>query len=394
MQKFTDFALQITLPPNPVRALDDSLNASQQRGRDFYFGPRKADGNVVTGSTCNECHVLDPANGFFGNGGKASFELETQIIKIPHLRNAYTKIGMFGMPAMFFFEPGDNGFKGDQVRGFGFTHDGSADTIFRFFRGTVFTNTGQVGFDGPNNGDDKRRDAEQFMLAYDNDLAPIVGQQITLSAASGSDVQARIDLLLARSQAPFVSKILGGNVTECDVVVKGRIGGVAHGWLYQGSGSFEADDGNVIADAALRTLAQTPGQELTYTCQPPGSGVRAGLDRDEDGRDDAIDNCPGVANGTQTDSDSDDVGDACDNCTLAANPDQRDTDGDGYGNFCDADFDESGTINFPDLAYLKEQFFSSDPDADLNGDGAVNFLDLALMKGQFFGTPGPSGVVP
>jgi len=36
-------------------------------------------------------------------------------------------------------------------------------------------------------------------------------------------------------------------------------------------------------DAALRALALTPGQELTYTCVPPGSGDRAGIDRDEDG---------------------------------------------------------------------------------------------------------------
>ena len=38
-----------------------------------------------------------------------------------------------------------------------------------------------------------------------------------------------------------------------------------------------------LSDAALRLLAATPGQELTYTCVPPGSGVRAGIDRDLDG---------------------------------------------------------------------------------------------------------------
>jgi len=31
------------------------------------------------------------------------------------------------------------------------------------------------------------------------------------------------------------------------------------------------------------TSARRPGGELTYTCVPPGSGVRIGLDRDEDG---------------------------------------------------------------------------------------------------------------
>ena len=32
---------------------------------------------------------------------------------------------------------GDNGHKGDQVRGFGFLHDGSIDTLFRFMRGSA-----------------------------------------------------------------------------------------------------------------------------------------------------------------------------------------------------------------------------------------------------------------
>jgi len=396
MQKFTDFALQVTLPPNPVRALDDSLTSSQQSGRNFYLGTRSSDGINLPGLNfnCNGCHVLDPANGHFGNGGNASFEQETQIVKIPHLRNAYEKVGMFGMAAVRFFQAGDNGFKGDQVRGFGFMHDGATDTLLRFFHAVVFNANGPIGFDAGATGETERLDVEQFVLAYDNDVAPIVGQQITLSATSGSDVQSRVDLLLARAQAPFVSKILGGSVTECDVVVKGRIGGVAHGWLYLGGSNFEADDGTNISDTALRTLARTAGQELTYTCEPPGSGARAGINRDLDAFEDAIDNCPAVANDDQTDSDLDGVGDVCDDCTLVSNPNQRDTDGDGYGNVCDGDFDENGVINFSDLGYFKSKFFGTDPDADLNGDGSVNFLDLGLFKPQFFGPPGPSGVVP
>jgi hypothetical protein len=41
--------------------------------------------------------------------------------------------------------------------------------------------------------------------------------------------------------------------------------------------------GDVRTDPDLRALAATPGQELTYTCVPPGSGLRMGVDRDEDG---------------------------------------------------------------------------------------------------------------
>jgi YVTN family beta-propeller protein len=393
MQKFTDFALEMTLPPNPVRALDNSLTTAQEGGRSFYFGPRRADGHEFgeLGNTCNDCHTLDPARGAFGTDGTASHEDETQIFKIPHLRNAYQKVGMFGMASVLFFDVGDNDPKGDQIRGFGFIHDGSTDTLFRFFHATVFNHPDLgTGFLS----DTQRRDMEQFVLAFDSDLAPIVGQQITLGPRSTSEVHSRIDLLMERADATFVSRILGGVVTECDVIVKGRIGGVARGWRYAGGATFEADDGTTLSDARLRLLAAVPGQELTYTCQPPGSGTRAGVNRDEDALTDGIDNCPAVANDAQSDGDADGVGDACDNCTLFTNADQRDTDGDGYGNACDADFDESGVIDFVDLAYMRSQFFTSDADADLDGDGAVGFLDLSRMKAQFFGEPGPRGIVP
>jgi hypothetical protein len=33
----------------------------------------------------------------------------------------------------------------------------------------------------------------------------------------------------------------------------------------------------------LRQRAQQKDGELTYTCTPPGSGVRMGIDHDEDG---------------------------------------------------------------------------------------------------------------
>jgi hypothetical protein len=36
-------------------------------------------------------------------------------------------------------------------------------------------------------------------------------------------------------------------------------------------------------DATLRGVATTPGQNLTYTCVPPGEGERSGVDRDNDG---------------------------------------------------------------------------------------------------------------
>ncbi len=271
MQAFTDFVLQVTYPPNPIRALDNSLTADQQAGRNFYF-------NSISDSvqTCNGCHKLDAASGFFGSDGFSSFEGETQHMKIPHLRNMYQKVGMFGMPNVGFFNPGDNGATGEQVRGFGFLHDGSVDTLFRFHNATVFNQSflNPGGFPAGTAGDTLRRQVEQFLFAFDSNLAAIVGQQVTLTSTNGVTVGPRIDLLIARAAAG-----------ECDLVVKGTVAGAQGGAYRTAAGLFQSDRAAVApsSDAALRSLAATPGQELTYTCVPPGSGVRAGVDRDEDG---------------------------------------------------------------------------------------------------------------
>jgi hypothetical protein len=64
------------------------------------------------------------------------------------------------------------------------------------------------------------------------------------------------------------------------------------------------------------------------------------LDKDDDGIEDAVDNCPNDKNANQTNSDGDTFGDACDNCPTVTNQDQKNTDGaDDGGNACDLDDD-------------------------------------------------------
>jgi DNA-binding beta-propeller fold protein YncE len=275
MQAFTDFILQVTYPPNPIRRLDNSLTPDQQLGRAFFTGPS----SDIFGS-CNTCHTLDPAQGFFGSAGQTTFEGEPQLFKVPHLRNLYQKVGMFGSPAVVFFSGGDHGFKGDQVRGFGFMHDGALDTVFRFLHGLVFNQDTPVfgpnpaGFKPGAAGDLERRQVESFVMAMDSTLAPIVGQQITLGAANAAVAGPRIDLLIARAAAG-----------DCDLVVRGLEGAEWRGWLRAADGTFVTDLAGepALSDATLRARAAMPGGELTYTCVPPGSGFRIALDHDDDG---------------------------------------------------------------------------------------------------------------
>jgi DNA-binding beta-propeller fold protein YncE len=284
MQRFADFQLDVMLPPNPIRNLDNTLTAAQKRGFDFYTGKRSSDGFDITlfgkkiseGLNCNGCHRLDAAQGFYGTGGDQSFEGIPQIVKIPQLRNVYQKIGRFGAVAQPFSTAPGTGFLGNQIRGYGFVHDGATDTLAHFFTARVFKPNLNSGFPMLNP-DATRRDVSDFMHAFESDLAPIVGQQVTLTATNGAAANLRIDLLIARAKAPFVSKDLGGTVTECDLVASVVEGGTPRGYLFDAaSGNFvsSGEGASTRADAALRALAAVAGQEVTYTCTPPGSGRR------------------------------------------------------------------------------------------------------------------------
>jgi hypothetical protein len=284
MQRFTNFQLQVTEPPNPVRALDNSLNSAQTAGKNFFQGNRPADGvnlgfsipGVQTSFSCNGCHELDPAEGEFGTSKNSSFEgIISQTFKIPHLRNMYTKVGMFGVAKVPVFDAADTGQLGDQIRGFGFTNEGASPTIFHFVTAAVFHPQILSGFPliNPNA---TRRNVEQFLLAFDSDLAPITGQQVTLTSSNSSAVGARITLMEQRANASFTSKVLGGTVKEVELVARVVQNGTAKGFLFNpGNSTFvPSGGGTALTDAQIRALASTAGQEVTFTAVPTGSGAR------------------------------------------------------------------------------------------------------------------------
>ncbi len=260
MNKFTDFILQVTLPPNPKGLVDGLIPSDAAAGRTQFTDPFDLTDLV---QPCDGCHVLDPPSGFFGTDGRMSIEGETQEFKIPHLRNLYQKVGMFGMPQSPFLKPGNNGDQGPQIRGFGFLHDGSIDTLFRFHRAAVFNLTTL-----------EAQNMEQFMLEFPSDLAPAVGQQITLTSTSPAGVDDLVTLLVATDDVNF-----------CELTVKGPIGGQERGWVRLASGMFRSDRASepLLTPTQLHDQALVAGQERTYTCVPVGSGTRIGVDRDLDG---------------------------------------------------------------------------------------------------------------
>jgi DNA-binding beta-propeller fold protein YncE len=263
MGAYADFVLGIIPPPNPIRSLDDTLRPSEAEGLSLLQnGP---------GIGCS-CHVLSPASGFFGTSGMITIALETQEFKVPQLRNMYARVGMFGMAGGGMFGVGGTAHTGDQIRGFGYLHDGSVDTLFRFLGASIFSLSEQ-----------QRRRVEEFLLVFPSNLAPAVGQQVTLSDRSDADAMARVDLLALQCR-----------IGACDLIAKGERLGESRGWVMDAQGMFRSDRvaEPLLADSDLRALASA-AQPLTYTCAPPGSGVRIGIDRDDDGifDRDEIDRC-------------------------------------------------------------------------------------------------------
>jgi hypothetical protein len=150
-------------------------------------------------------------------------------------------------------------------------------------------------------------------------------------------------------------------------------------------------------------------------------------DPDRDGRPDAFDNCPLVANADQADRDGDGRGDACDeppdpedadgdgvldeadNCPDTPNPCQSDLDGDGLGDACTFANGSpedpfliplcDGRLDFEDrrdtLEALSDQFDSYPPDA--NGESGPEFIyqfatDRPLRVDAWIDFPEPAGV--
>ena len=259
MQAFTDFAMRINYPPNPIRQLDNSLVGIEIEGERLY---NQGVVRVQTGllEVCAQCHPIDPAAGTFGTRGLSANNSQPgeKNFKIPHFRDQYQKVGMFGWG---FQSPAATG---PQVRGFSFNHNGATSSNF------IIADLGMP--------QDDLLALRAFIYAFPTESPPILGQQITLTDSNRAAAAARIDLLVERG-------MVESPVPECDLVVSGIAGGVARGWSMDRNGTFFPNRNSepAIDLTAIEAQITAPDDYLTFMCTPWGSGTRIGIDRNLDG---------------------------------------------------------------------------------------------------------------
>ncbi|MBY0276776.1 hypothetical protein K2Z84_15670 [Candidatus Binatia bacterium] len=251
LQAFTDYVLTLVYPPNPYRPLDDLPTASMARGERLF-----RTGFADRVGTCNACHRLPLTT----DGRVVLGFAFGQPMKVPHLRNAYEKVGLFGangandhqIPAYF---------GGDVVRGFGLEFDGSLGSLVDFHNAFTVIPL------------DERIDLSNFILAIDPGLKPAVGQQVTLTRETIDD-PALAMYLTALGRADREG--------HCSFVVRGGTGDEA--WHLAFGTTFttgrQADE--LLDAAAVRAIVSVPGEERTGTCMLPQMAAPYVLDRDGD----------------------------------------------------------------------------------------------------------------
>ena len=250
MESFARFVLTIRYPPNPNERLDRGMDREQQVGFEFFTGPFLSGAGQVN---CESCHNLP-----LGTNRLVNFE-NIQVgrdMKTAQLRNIYQKIGRFNVP-------------GPQVSGFGLLHDGTFDTVANFLRLDTFLFPGKTEEEK----DVMRRLLQSYIMAFDTGMAPAVGRQLTISDELKEEERQLIDLLMIRAAAG-----------DCDLTARGWEGTALRGWLYRNDAFYgdRSDEGPLRLEALLSRY-RSSSEPITFTCVPPGDGLRSALDRDLDG---------------------------------------------------------------------------------------------------------------
>jgi YVTN family beta-propeller protein len=274
MQEYANFVRSLTYPPNPHQPRDRVHAGDAAIGRNLFGAnpdvPGKEYNPIIPGNvTCNDCHLATTPEGpdVTGSQPTVNFDGESQLFNSAQLRGGYEKTS-------------------SHLTGFGLLHDGSIPDVEAF-----------LAFDppvGPSafpalNATDRQRIAA-FLQQWDTGLSPLVGVQHTAGPGSSSqDLYDFLDLaeLQAAPPASHVDLIARGQV------LLGEGPGLSFGLLYEQdpgtrSWMYATDQGGHVTRGAIVSAVAAGLVELTFTCVPPGTGRRLGLDRDEDGLYDGI----------------------------------------------------------------------------------------------------------
>jgi YVTN family beta-propeller protein len=260
MNAYRDFINTLTYEPNPNQNLDRTYptnfaGGNAAAGRNAFFFTNYVNIGPIT-LQCNTCHTGPPGPGSDSFIIPASALQESQDFKVPQLRAIYQKMS-------FNNAPGTN-----SIGGFGIVHDGTDPSLQVFLSRPVFANI--------RNDATIKNNIAAFVQCFDTGMAPAVGYTRTVASTNVSSTSISNDWSLLESQAA------AGNI---DLIVKGTVDGKIRGLLYQpGSGNYRPDTTNLTAltRVQLTTKIQN-GDCLSIMGVPPGSGIRMGIDRDEDG---------------------------------------------------------------------------------------------------------------
>ena len=250
-------------PPSSRRAATSSSAASPTRLQD-----------------CNGCHMLEPtANAESGVAApgllrhRRPLDLRGRDPGASRSRTSGTCTRRSACSACSAcrFNAGDNGFKGDQVRGFGFLHDGAVDTLFRFHNATRLQperTSNPSGFPPA----PRRSDAPQHGGVHDG-VRPQPGAD--RRPADHAHARQRRDRRPAHHAARCSAPTPASAISSPRAASAARCAAASTSAAATSRPTAAAEP--TLTDArAARARAATAGQEVTFTCVPPGSGVRIG----------------------------------------------------------------------------------------------------------------------
>ncbi len=302
MQEFVAFVDTIDFPPNPRQRSDRTYTGAAARGRELFGMPPFTGKNyaLFAGNLkCVTCHTADFENdNFTGSSPFMDDEGLLQMFNTGQLRGIYDK-------------------EYRELTGFGTHHDGAHDGVVGFLDAVVF------GFDAFDLlTDQDMADLSSFLNAWDSGISPLVGDQahfgpLQPTLFGGRDVgflkEAEFQAQPPKSWVDLIGK--GWRFQEGAFVPLGMVyqfdTGTAQ-WRYRLDDDTWADRDDLL-DAIEAGL-----MSVTFTAVPPGTGVRLGVDRDEDGLFDGLERALGT-NPAKPDSDGDGYGDHAE-LALAGDP--------------------------------------------------------------------------